>query len=241
VKALPHVGLALPLLNEAAGLHRVVEELLATQTQAGLPLTLALVDNGSTDGTRAAVTALAARHAEVIPVLMNTNLGYGGGILAGMAALEACPEVTFLGWAWGDGQVHPSVLPVLAAALAEGADLAKARRVVRRDGLGRLAVTTVYGWVCRAKGFATPDVNGCPKLWTRAAWARMPRDESWLLDALCVAEAERLGLTVADAPVVMERRQAGQSKVRMSTVRLFAERFARLPRVVRPTGAPGVR
>lgn len=238
MRALPHVGLALPLLDEAAGLERVVEQLLATRRDAGMPLTLALVDNGSTDGTRSVVTSLAARHEGVLPVLLDHNRGYGGGILAGMAALEAQPEVAVLGWAWGDGQVHPAVLPLLAAALQDGADLAKARRVVRRDGWNRLLVTTVYGWVCRAKGFSTPDVNGCPKLWTREAWAQMPRDDSWLLDAVCVAEAERLGLSVADAPVVMEPRAAGQSKVRLATVRLFAERFARLPRVVRPPGAP---
>lgn len=237
MRALPTLGLSVPLFNEEAVVKGVVEELLQAARAAELPLTLALVDNGSTDGTAAGVAALRRAHGRVIlPVSLSENRGYGAGILAGMDALEAQPGLELLGWTWGDGQVHPAVLPVLAAACRDGADLAKARRIVRQDGWNRLVVTTVYAAACRLRGFSTPDVNGCPKVWRRDAWARMPRDETWLLDPLCVAAAERAGLSVVDAPVVMRARRGGRSKVRLRTLGVFAQALLRMPPVTPPAG-----
>ena len=126
----------------------------------------------------------AERHGPaVLPVSLRDDAGYGGGIKAGLRALLSGPRPPVLGWAWGDGQVDPGVLGVLHGLCAGGADLAKARRMDRRDGLQRLAVTTLYAATLRALGVRTPDVNGCPKLFPIAVLEELAlQSADWFLD-----------------------------------------------------------
>lgn len=220
------LGLSVPLYNEAALVEQVVAEIVGALEQGGVPFRLALVDNGSTDGTTEIVDRLAGPGVRAIH--LTPNQGYGGGILAGLRALEAegLPEV--VGWCWGDGQVDPAILPGLYQACLDGAALAKARRVERQDGLQRRVITTGYGAVCRALGLRTPDVNGCPKLLRCEAWEELrPTHADWFLDFEVVAGVEARGWKVADAPAVMRPRRAGKSKVRWSTVGEFVVNLGR--------------
>ncbi len=217
------IGLAVPLLDEGPNVDRVARDLLAVADAHGLDLVVGLVDNGSRDDTGARVDALAAADARIRAVHLPENAGYGGGILAGARALVAAEDPDAVGWAWGDGQVDPAVLPALVAALEGGAMLAKARRVERQDGWRRRAVTGTYAAVMRGLGVRTPDVNGCPKLLRREAWAALdPQHTDWFLDPEVVLGAEARGWVVADAPVVMRPRTAGRSKVRWRTVAEFS-------------------
>ena len=133
-----------------------------------------------------------------------------------------------LGWCWGDGQVSASVLPRLVTALEAGADLAKTTRSERRDGPWRHLVTTMYAATMRMSGVNDGDVNGCPKLMTRAAFeAIQPSATDWFLDAETVIKAEALGMQIAQENVVMRPRAAGESKVRMRTLGEFALNIGR--------------
>lgn len=228
-------GLAMPLLDEGALVDRVAASVLAVADAHGLDLVLALVDNGSTDDTRARVQALAAAEPRVRGVYLDDNAGYGGGILAGVRHLVQTEDPDLVGWAWGDGQVDPAVLPDLVQACADGAMLAKARRVERQDGWQRVLVTRTYAATTRALGVRTPDVNGCPKLLRREAWAALsPRSTDWFLDPEVVLGAEERGWRIADAPVVMAPRAAGRSKVNWRTVAEFVRNLARWQRGWRP-------
>ncbi len=222
------LGLSVPLLNEEALVGEVARDILRAADAGGLELRLALVDNGSQDGTGEAIDALAVEDARVLAVHVSPNRGYGGGILAGVEALRAEGSPDVLGWCWGDGQVDPAVIPALYRACQEGAMLAKARRVERQDGLQRRVVTTGYAAVTRALGVRTRDVNGCPKLLRREAWeALAPGHTDWFLDAEVVLGAEARGWEIAELPVVMRPRRAGKSKVRAGTVLEFAVNLGR--------------
>jgi len=220
----PDLGLSVPLLDEAGSVDGLLSDLRAATDAAGIRLRVALVDNGSTDGTGARIDALAAADpAGVVAVHLAENAGYGGGILAGLRALRAVDPPPVLGWAWGDRQVAPSVLPALYGACRAGAPLAKARRVERQDGPQRVLVTATYGAVMRALGVVTPDVNGCPKLFRAEALEALAlRSTDWFIDAEAVLGAEARGWQIADAPVIMRPRAAGRSKVRVATVVEFA-------------------
>lgn len=221
------LGLSVPLYQEAALVEAVVSELIAALEAGGVPFRLALVDNGSTDGTGGLVDAL-ARDPRVLAVHLPENAGYGGGILTGLRALGEGGPPAILGWTWGDGQVDPAVIPPLYRAAMAGAMFAKARRVERQDGLQRRVVTTGYAAVMRALGVTTPDVNGCPKLLRREAYeALAPRHTDWFLDAEVVLGAEARGWTAVDLPVVMRPRKAGRSKVRWGTVAEFVGNLTR--------------
>jgi dolichol-phosphate mannosyltransferase len=222
------IGLAVPLLDEGALVDAVAARLLAVADQHGLDLILCLVDNGSRDDTRARVRSLASDDARIRGVYLDDNAGYGGGILSGVRHLVETADPDLVGWTWGDGQVDPAVLPALVRACTADAMLAKARRVERQDGWRRVLVTRSYAATLRALGVRTPDVNGCPKLLRREAWAALdPQSTDWFLDPEVVLGAEERGWRIADAPVVMAPRAAGASKVRWATLAEFARNLAR--------------
>lgn len=220
------LGLAVPLYNEGPLVDAVVGELQAALEQCGVEWRLALVDNGSTDETGARIDAL--RSERVLALHLSENAGYGGGILHGLHALRAACDPPFLGWAWGDGQVDPAVLPLLLADCQAGADLAKVRRVRREDGLQRRLITTVYQRCTRLLGSAVSDVNGCPKvLRAEALWAVDPQSRDWFLDPELVFALEARGTKIVDHAATMRPRRAGRSKVSWGTVAHFSTALLR--------------
>lgn len=221
------LGLSVPLYDEDALVEAVVAEIIGALEAGGVPFRLALVDNGSRDRTGELVDRLAA-DPRVMAVHLTPNQGYGGGILAGIAALRAMGAHEVLGWCWGDGQVDPAVIPALYSACLGGADLAKARRTERRTGAQRRLVSAAYEAVTRALGVRTRDVNGCPKLLRAEAWEALGAvHQDWFLDAEVVLGVEAHRMRVAELPVVLRERAAGQSKVRLGTVLEFVENLAR--------------
>ena len=222
------VAITLPLYDEEGNVGPVVRDLVGTFATAGVALTVLLVDNGSHDGTRAEIEALAAAHPEVQGVYLDANQGYGGGILAGMA--QAPPEAEVVGYMWGDGQVAAEdVIRVYRRLVAEDADLAKARRVERRDGWRRTVVTRVYNTVTLWWFHITSnDANGCPKLFTRDAWAALaPGSTDWFLDPEIMIGVARRGMKLAEVDVVARARDFGASKVGTSTVLEFVVNLTR--------------
>lgn len=221
------LGLVIPLYDEEELVTEVVASIHATLKQAGIEHVLVLVNNGSQDQTAALVDDLSL-DASVVAIHLRENAGYGGGILAGLAWLEQNEMPDVVGWIWGDGQVSPSALPPLFAACAAGAPLAKAVRKERHDGLQRQAITTVYAAATRVLGIHAEDVNGCPKLMTRAAFEELqPRSSDWFLDAEVVVKAEQRNWEIATHPVIMRARTAGHSKVNWHTVAEFALNLTR--------------
>ena len=217
---LPSLGLSIPLYDEGADCERVITELDDALTLAGIPHTLHLVDNGSTDATPGIVNRLAAMRPTCKALHLTPNAGYGGGILAGLRSLRT----DIVGWTWGDGQVGPEVVVACYQALVDGDhDLAKAHRTVRQDGLQRLAVTRTYNALMRL-AFQVPmaDVNGCPKLLRRPVFdALAPVSTDWFLDPEVVLKACEQGRSWVEVPAVMQPRSGGASKVRGDTLREF--------------------
>ncbi len=222
------VAITLPLYDEAGNVGPVVDDLLNTFRTAGITITITLVDNGSRDGTRDEVKALEAANPEVQGVYLDKNQGYGGGILAGMNAAPASAEL--VGYMWGDGQVAAEdVIRVYRRLVAESADVAKARRVQRKDGWRRTIVTRVYNTVTLWWFHITSnDTNGCPKLFTKEAWATLgPKSADWFLDPeIMIGVAER-GMKLAEIDVVAKARDFGASKVGAGTVVEFVVNLSR--------------
>lgn len=216
----PALGLAVPLFDEEACCEEVARDLLGALEAANIPHTLALVNNGSRDGTPAILNRLAVEFDAVLAVHLSENAGYGGGILAGLHRLQT-PVV---GWCWGDGQVEPAiVVEAFLMLVDQRLDLVKARRTVREDGMQRRIVTRVYNTTMQAAfGLDTSDVNGCPKLMTQRAFDRLQlRSLDWFLDPECLLKASESGLSIGEVDAVMRARSGGASKVRGETITEF--------------------
>jgi glycosyltransferase involved in cell wall biosynthesis len=106
----------------------------------------------------------------------------------------------------GDGQVAAGDLVGAYRMIAAGGyDLVKAARVERGDGLSRRLVSALYNGVFRLlfPGFPVRDVNGKPKLLTRAAYERLSlASDDWFIDAEIMIQARRLGLRVGEVETV---------------------------------------
>lgn len=219
----PQLALVMPLFNEAEGVSSTVSRLVAALSQASIPYQLILVNNGSTDQTQDQLEALAHTLPGLTLLQLPRNLGYGGGILAGMTLAQA----PILGYLWGDEQVAPYVLLKLFHLLTSNAfDMAKVVRTVRLEGPHRQAITHLYH-ALMPRVFPTlkslRDLHGCPKLFTQSAWrALAPVSSDWFLDAEIMLKAQTLGLRLGEIDVVSWPRASGRSKVRTSTLNEFA-------------------
>jgi glycosyltransferase involved in cell wall biosynthesis len=215
----PALGLSIPLYNEEAVAGDFAADLRNSLRAAKIPTAIVLVNNGSTDGTGKIINQLAAKDDSFLSLHLSENLGYGGGILAGMRQLQT----PILGWAWGDGQVAASVVVEAYTRMVQsGAPLAKANRTQRQDGTQRKLVSRAYNLAMGAMGSPVRDTNGCPKLFTRAAWeAIAPRSNDWFLDPEVVLRAQELGFEWQEVEGIMQARAGGASKVHRDTVLEF--------------------
>jgi glycosyltransferase involved in cell wall biosynthesis len=219
------LGLSIPLLDEQDGCAREARALAEALDTARIPHHIVLVNNGSSDGTPDIIEELARELPGVSAHHLEVNAGYGGGILAGLTQLDT----DWQGWHWGDGQIRPAIVVAACRRMAQGdVDLVKARRVQRDDGWQRWAISTGYNRVaCPALGVHVPDVNGCPKIFTRQALAKLaPRSSDWLLDLEVMLGAQRAGLAIAQIEATMHVRVGGASKVKLATVAEFLKSMA---------------
>ncbi len=207
-----HLSLVVPAYNEelriGAALKRIGEYLLT------LPYAceVIVVDDGSADAGRKAVTqALITLPPEIQRdfVRHETNRGKGAAVRSG-CLIAAGDYVAFID---ADLATPPEELSKLIAALDAGADVAIGVR--RQDdgsdmrngrGLARRLAGNAYSFVMRALVLPGVSDSQCPlKAFRRDAARRvfgLQRIETWAFDAELLYIANRLGLRVAQTPVV---------------------------------------
>src|SRR5207249_5866490 len=108
---------------------------------------LVFVDDGSTDGTFAALERLHAADPRVRAVRLKRNFGQHPAMHAGLVRARGDAIVTMD----GDLQNEPEDIPKLVSAL-ERVDVASGRRTARRDSL--------------ARPFPSRVINGSPRRFT---------------------------------------------------------------------------
>lgn len=220
------LSLVLPLYDEAESIERVARELVVALERSGEPFELILVDNGSRDATREIVARLAAADARVVPVSLDENAGFGGGVLAGLRASRG----DLVGFMGGDGQVAAEdLVAVVRAARAGGFDLAKGRRIARHDGWRRRIVSVVYNGLFRLTfPCRVHDVNGSPKVMRRSLLESLRLvSRDWFLDAEIVIKASVLKARIGEVPLTFRRRHGGGSHVRLAALMEFARNMLR--------------
>jgi undecaprenyl-phosphate 4-deoxy-4-formamido-L-arabinose transferase len=151
----PDLSVVVTLLNEEGS----VEELYRRTVTAldGRPFELILVDDGSTDGTWAAVERLHASDDRIHAVRFKRNFGQHPAMHAGLSRARGGIVVTMD----GDLQNQPEDIPRLVAAVEAGADVASGRRAARSDSWGRtLPSRLINGMLRRFTGVSISDF-GC--------------------------------------------------------------------------------
>src|SRR5438128_5704815 len=129
----PDVSIVVTVFNEAASVEELFRRTIAALDSGPRTFELIFVDDGSTDGTFAALERLHAGDPRLRAVRFKRNFGQHPAMHAGLSRARGEIVVTMD----GDLQNAPEDIPKLVAAVEAGSDVASGRRVVRRDSWGR--------------------------------------------------------------------------------------------------------
>ena len=150
------ISVVVPLHNEERSIALLHEELESALDPLAEPWEAVYVDDGSTDGSFAALTRLHSRAANVKVVRLRRNFGKAAALAAGFAQAAGDRVVTMD----GDLQDDPAEISRLLAKLDEGFDVVSGWKTKRRDPLRRRIPSKIFnrvaGWM---SGVRLHDMN----------------------------------------------------------------------------------
>jgi glycosyltransferase involved in cell wall biosynthesis len=150
------ISIVIPLHNEERSIALLYDELDAALQPLAEEWEAVFVDDGSTDGSFAALTRLHARHDNVRVIRLRRNFGKATALATGFDNARGETIVTLD----GDLQDDPAEIPRLLAKLDEGYDLVSGWKTHRRDPLRRRIPSRIFNWVTgRVSGLRLHDMN----------------------------------------------------------------------------------
>jgi glycosyltransferase involved in cell wall biosynthesis len=201
------ISVVVPIHNEERSVELLYGELAAALDGMGAEWEAVFVDDGSTDGSFAALTRLHSAHPNVRVVRLRRNFGKAAALTSGFAQAHGQVIVTID----GDLQDDPAEIPRLLAKLDEGFDLVSGWKARRRDPWTRRAPSKLFNWVVgHVSGVRLHDMN-CGLKAYRAEVARGLRLHGELHRFVPVLAHQR-GYRVAELPVNHRPREHGRSR-----------------------------
>ena len=207
-----HVSVVIPVCNEAGSVVPLAREVHAALGFRGAP-ELIFVDDGSSDGTAAAVHAARAELPGVRLLRHSRRSGQSAAVRSGVRAARSEWVATLD----GDGQNDPADLPAMITALQAarraGRDvrMVVGNRVTRRDSrLRRLSSRVANAVRTALLGDGTPDTGCGIKLMHRGTFLELPAFDH--MHRFLPALYQRQGAQVISVPVNHRPRTQGASK-----------------------------
>ncbi len=204
----PELSLVIPVYNEEGNvepLHRMIREAL---DDYGRSFEMVFVDDGSTDGTAAALAEIAGEDRRVKVVTFRKNFGQTAAMSAGIDHAAGGVIIPMD----GDCQNDPRDIPRLVAKLEEGYDVVSGWRKDRQDKpfSRRLPSVIANRIISRASGVHLHDYGCSLKAYRREV----------IKDVRLYGEMHRFipiyatwqGARVAELPVAHHARTRGKSK-----------------------------
>ncbi|MEZ5333283.1 MAG: glycosyltransferase family 2 protein [Thermoanaerobaculia bacterium] len=206
------VCVIVPCLDEADNLDETVAEILAAAPSLPVRLRLALVDDGSSDGTADVMTRLCAEHPECSMHVNETNQGIGRSVLEAVARNSGADWATIVP---GDNEfVFDSLRNHLAVRAEADVVLGYVQNsVVRTTGRRfasacfRAVTNSLYGFTFHYLNgfilFRVPPVLGIDVISTGHAF---------FPELLAKAQLRTPGLRIREVPYISRGRPSGASK-----------------------------
>ena len=162
-----------PVLNEAANIGELSERLRVAMEPVDIAWSVILIDDGSTDGTLAALRALNSKDARFMAIALSRNFGKERAIAAGLA-YAASDAVVLID---ADLQHPPEVIAEFVTEWRKGFDVVYGQRIDRdTDGPIRRRLAQIYYKVFAALSRTTlPPGAGDFRLLSRRAVDAMNR------------------------------------------------------------------
>jgi dolichol-phosphate mannosyltransferase len=150
------ISVVVPVHDEERSVALLLDEIAAALEPLEHPWEVVFVDDGSTDGTFAALTRLHAAHDGVRVVRLRRNFGKSAALQAGFEEAQGDVIVTID----GDLQDDPGEIPRLLAKLEEGFDLVSGWKTKRRDPWTRRLPSRLFNWASGVvSGLRLHDLN----------------------------------------------------------------------------------
>ena len=185
---------------------RLYDELAFALDGAGGPWEVVFVDDGSADGTFAALAKLHGSHGNVRVVRLRRNVGKAAALDAGFREATGTIVVTID----GDLQDDPAEIPHLLAKLDEGYDLVSGWKTNRRDPLSRRIPSRLFNAVAgKVSGVRLHDMNCGLKAYRAEVLSGMQLYGE--LHRYIPVLAHYRGYRVAELPVHHRPREHGRS------------------------------
>ena len=201
------ISVVVPVYNEERSVALLYEELQAALDPGGEPWEAVFVDDGSTDGSFAALTRLHAANENVRVVRLRRNFGKAAALAAGFGQAAGEVIVTID----GDLQDDPAEIPHLLAKLEEGFDLVSGWKAKRRDPWARRAFSRVFNAaVGVVSGVRLHDMNCGLKAYRASVVRGLPLYGE--LHRFLPVLAHQRGYRIAELPVNHRPRAHGRSR-----------------------------
>jgi len=225
-------SLIVPLWNEGKN----VCDLISMLADSGLPEDgmgeLILINNGSDDNTGKYIDEGAEKYSWIIPVHLNENENYGGGVYEGFK--YATNDI--LGYIPGDLQVSSDdvvkVWNTFRDSLNNTENLfVKGNRTVRYDPFQTKFVSIIYTVLANIiLGLGVKDVNGLPKLFHRSLIDLVPivRMKTFVFDSQIISLARVNGWSIKEVPVTFHSRRQGVSSWSRKRMHVYITVFKQL-------------
>jgi glycosyltransferase involved in cell wall biosynthesis len=146
------LSIVIPVYNEEENVEPLIRELTGVLAPLGKTCEIIAVDDGSKDGTFAALRRVRCTQSMLKIVRLKRNFGQTAALAAGLAYAQG--EIIVL--IDGDGQNDPADIPALLTKLQEGNDLVAGWRFNRRDSffnrrLPSLIANRLISWTTKVK------------------------------------------------------------------------------------------
>ncbi len=151
------VSIVIACFNERDSLHTLAEEIRTAMNAMDHPWEVVLVDDGSTDGSRAVQQELVEQDPHWRVLHLRRNFGKAAALSVGFRAATGGVVVTMD----ADLQDDPAgIKDLIAPILDDSADLVSGWKFPRRDPLGKRLPSKLYNWATRtAAGLELHDMN----------------------------------------------------------------------------------
>lgn len=212
------LSVIVPVKDEVGSLPQLVDEVRAALDAAGdaaAPWELIVVDDGSTDGSWEAISALAEQEPRLLGLRLRRNLGKSFALAAGVEVSRGAVIATMD----GDLQDDASEILGMIDRLTEPADLVAGYKAERRDPLSKRLPSKLYNAVTGlVTGLKLHDHNCGLKVGRREVFEDVPLYGE--MHRYIAATAHATGYRIVEQPVHHRPRQHGRSK-------FGAERYVR--------------
>jgi len=207
-RSIKSISIFFPFYNEESNVARMCNVALEVVLQITDDYEIILVNDGSIDGTRAAIDALVNKHEQVIGLHHEVNGGYGAALQSGFK--HASKEWVF--YTDGDAQFDLHELPSLIV-LTDSYDIITCFRNNRQEGFMRKS--NAYCWgklVSFLFKLKIKDIDCAFKLYRNEIFNNIKMESTGaLIDTEILARAQRAGYTMVQRGVTHHPRISGES------------------------------